>query len=408
MEITAEKETLWNRNYLTILIVNCIISISFFIVNPTFPVYIKSLVNDLGIVGLLSSVFMISATMIRPFSGYASDKFNKKKIFVGGLVLLIISVSGYIFFKSIALIALARLFHGIGMALATTAFGALASDNIPDSRMAEGMGYYGLGMVLGMSIGPTIGLALLNRYGASAAFGSAAGFSLLGAVMFFSLYQDKKTIHPRTSVTGKLKIKSILINIEKTAIVPASLIFFIGIVVSSITTYLALYATERGISNIGYFFVVQSVAVLLSRIINGKVADRRGYGVVIIPTILCLVGAMVLLYFAQTPIIFMATAFLYGLGYGTLTSACQALSVVKAKPERRGLAISTYFLGMDAGNGIGMILCGIISKAFGYAEMYLLCIVPLIIGLVIFVIWGGTLQKLKKRSNRLFSSTDSA
>jgi len=91
----------------------------------------------------------------------------------------------------------------------------------------------------------------------------------------------------------------------------------------------------------------------------------------------------------------MITAFLYGLGYGTLTSACQALSVLKAKPERRGLAISTYYFGMDAGNGVGMILNGVISKAFGFAEMYLFGIIPLIIGLVIFSIWGRVPQTSK-------------
>ena len=89
----------------------------------------------------------------------------------------------------------------------------------------------------------------------------------------------------------------------------------------------------------------------------------------------------------------MLTAFLYGLGYGTLTSACQALAVLKAKPERGGLAISTYYLGMDAGNGLGTILNGALSKAFGYAGMYLLCIIPLIIGLIVFVFSGGIPRK---------------
>lgn len=80
--------TLWNRNYITILVVNCFISISFFIVNPTFPIYAKSLINDLGIVGFLSSVFLISATLSRPFSGYITDIYDKRKIFIGGLFVL--------------------------------------------------------------------------------------------------------------------------------------------------------------------------------------------------------------------------------------------------------------------------------------------------------------------------------
>jgi len=186
-------------------------------------------------------------------------------------------------------------------------------------------------------------------------------------------------------------------TIEKTAITPASLVFFIGIVVSSMTTYLALYSHERGISNIGYFFTIQSAAVLFSRLINGRIADRSGYTIVIIPSIAYLVAAMLCLYFAKTLMLFMVTAFLYGLGYGTLTSACQALSALKAKAEKRGLAISTYYLGMDAGNGLGTILNGAIVKAVGYAQMYLICIVPLTIGLVLFTLWGRERRTIERK-----------
>ncbi len=389
--------TLWNRNYITILVVNCFISISFFIVNPTFPIYAKSLINDLGIVGFLSSVFLISATLSRPFSGYITDIYDKRKIFIGGLFVLCISFLGYIVIKSIPGIILARLFHGIGMGLSTTAFGALVSENIPGSRMGEGMGYYGLGMVFGMSIGPTIGLSLLNTFNAQVAFGAAAGFLILGAILFFLVYRKPNHINNDSPQLSRPGIKGALFNIEKTAITSAILIFFIGIVVSSITTFLALYSNERGITNIGYFYAIQSIAVLVSRLINGRLADKKGYAIVIVPSIICLGGAMLLLYFAATPGLFILTAFLYGLGYGTLTSSCQALSVVKADPERRGLAISTYYLGMDAGNGIGMILNGVISKALGYANMYLLCIIPLIIGLAIFLIWGEIPQGNKHK-----------
>ena len=402
MQTTTNKETLWNRNYISILIANCFISISFFILNPTFPVYIKSLINDLSIVGLISSLFLISAMLIRPFSGYLTDIYNKRMIFIGGLLLLCISIVGYIFLKSIPGIIVARLLHGIGMGLATTAFGALASQNIPPARMGEGMGYYGLGMVFGMSIGPSIGLQLMNSFNAQVAFGVAGGFSILGVIILVSIYRKKNNLNLNIARPGMPRNIKAFFNIEKSAIIPASLIFFIGIIVSAITTYLALYSYDRGITNIGFFFTIQSGAVLLSRLINGRVADKRGYAIVIIPSIVCLAGAMLLLFFAKTPLLFMITAFLYGLGYGTLTSSCQALSVLKAKPEKRGLAISTYYLGMDAGNGIGTILCGVISKAFGYAEMYLLCTIPLFFGLMLFLFWGGDSRNRRRRSRESF------
>jgi MFS family permease len=398
MHTTANQDKLWNRNYISILLANCFISISFFILNPTFPVYVKGIINDLGTVGLISSLFLISAMLIRPFSGYLTDIYNKRKIFIGGLFLLCLSILGYIFFKSITGIIVARLLHGIGMGLATTAFGALAAQNIPPSRMGEGMGYYGLGMVFGMSIGPSIGIQLMDSFGPQAAFGAGGVFSILGVILIVAIYRKKTPSILNIPRPGIPKSIGAFFNIEKTTIMPASLIFFIGIIVSSITTYLVLFSKDQGISNIGFFFTIQSGAVLLSRLLNGRIADKKGYAIVIIPSIVCLICAMVLLFFATTPVFFMITAFLYGLGYGTLTSACQALAILKANPERRGLAIGTYYLGMDAGNGFGTILCGVVSKAVGYAEMYLLCVIPLLIGLAIFLFWDRNSRNRRRIS----------
>lgn len=399
MEYSSIPQRLWNRNYVAILVANCLISTSFFIVNPTFPIYVKNLLNDLGLVGLLSSIFLISAMLVRPISGYITDRYDKGKIFLAGLLLLCVSFLGYILIHSIPGIVIARLLHGIGMGLSTTAFGALVSENVPDSRMGEGMGYYGLGMVLGMSVGPALGLALLNAFNAQVVFGVAAGFVALGGLLFVGFYRKKANLEKHLPIPAGQNKRFFSLILEKSALIPASLIFFIGIVISSINTYLALYAAERGIGNIGFFFAVQSVAVLLSRLINGKLADRRGYAIVIIPSILALVGSMVVLFYAETPILFMVTAFLYGLGYGTLTSACQALAVIKAKPECRGLAISTYFLGIDAGSGLGTIINGMISQVYGYANMFLLGTIPLFIGLLIYTVWGRRLHKRRRRAN---------
>ena len=61
---------------------------------------------------------------------------------------------------------------------------------------------------------------------------------------------------------------------------------------------------------------------------------------------------------------------LTGLGYGTLMPACQAIAVNAVPREKIGTGISTLFLFMDLGLGLGPILLGALVAATGYGTMY--------------------------------------
>jgi MFS family permease len=390
----TNKPKLWNRNYILMITASAFISLSFYMLNPTFPIYIKGLNGNLGMVGFITGVFMVSSVLIRPFAGNSSDKYNKKIIYIAGLAMIVVAMAGYIIFKSIPMIIVFRLLHGLGWGLATTAAGTLTSDNVPHSRMGEGMGFLGVSLVFGMSIGPALGLELINRFDAFTVFAAAIAFTVIGAFLFIVLYKDIIKAEVSTPETPAARVKGLSAIIEKKSLLPASVVFFVGIVQSSIVSFLALYGAERGIANIGYFFTVEAIAILISRPLIGKIADKNGFWTVVIPAILVMTATMVMLYFSVSPMMFIFAAILYGIGFGTMSSSCQAMCVIYADPERRGMANSTYYLGMDFGMGIGSYLAGAIAGALGYSTMYLLGTIPLIIGLAVYLIGGGIRPKM--------------
>ena len=53
----------------------------------------------------------------------------------------------------------------------------------------------------------------------------------------------------------------------------------------------------------------------------------------------------------------MASIFMAG-GYGLMCSICQSTAILMAGVERRGLANSTYYVGLDLGMAIGPIIGG--------------------------------------------------
>lgn len=77
-----------------------------------------------------------------------------------------------------------------------------------------------------------------------------------------------------------------------------------------------------------------------------------------------------------------SSAFVLGIGYGTLFPALQTIYIDMAPASRRGTANSTYLLGFDLGIGIGMLLGAILEVRYGFQSMYLMtagfCILSLI------------------------------
>jgi predicted MFS family arabinose efflux permease len=70
-------------------------------------------------------------------------------------------------------------------------------------------------------------------------------------------------------------------------------------------------------------------------------------------------------------------------GYGIILSTFQAVVMRDSPPERVGMAISTYFIALDSGNGVGGYVIGALVDGLGFRKMFLvvaamlLAIIPL-------------------------------
>lgn len=77
-----EEKTLWNFNYLNLLILSIFTAISFSMVTPVLTKYAANIGLGLSVAGSLSGVLSITALVARPFSGLASDRINKKLLMI--------------------------------------------------------------------------------------------------------------------------------------------------------------------------------------------------------------------------------------------------------------------------------------------------------------------------------------
>lgn len=367
------KTTLWTRDFILICLANLTIFMGFQMLLPTLPVYVKFLGGDETMVGLIIGVFTISAVIIRPFTGIALDLYGRRIIFISGLLVFLLSSLAYNWTPTVLVLLAIRLVHGLGWGVASTATGTIVSDIVPRQRLGEGMGYFGLAGTLAMAVAPALGLYIISTMNFTVLFVASASLGLITLLL-------GAAIHYR-NISGPAQRGALF---EKTALRPSLVIFFTTTTYGAIVSFIALFAAQKGIANIGVFFTVYAFTLMLTRPVSGILVDRKGFNVVVTPGVILIAAAMVVLSQAETLWMFLLAGVIYGTGFGSVQPSMQALAVKNVPPNRRGAANGTFFSAFDMGIGVGATLWGYVSKFVDYSQMYLVAAVPALIALLLY------------------------
>lgn len=179
---------------------------------------------------------------------------------------------------------------------------------------------------------------------------------------------------------------------------------FIGLVMMAfvyglLINYLSVVARERGIgANPGYFFLLMSCGLILSRFFAGGLIDRGHLRGLILGGKALIMTASLLFLFIPAEAVFFGSAVAFGLGYGMMSPSYQTLFINLAEPTRRGTANSTYLVAWDVGIGIAVFLGGIIADVAGLDAAFILSLVLLFFSAVLFMkVTGPQYEKNKLR-----------
>ena len=372
------KEKIWTRRFLLICLANFFVFLGFQMTLPTIPLFVESLGGNERLIGLVVGIFTFSSLAVRPFAGQALETKGRRFVFLLGLFIFLITVGLFGFIKSIFFLFAVRIIQGIGWGFSTTASGTIATDLIPVKRRGEGMGYYGLFANIAIAIGPALGLILANIISFKQLFFICGLLGLVAWLLALTISYKKVYIKP----------KAIKFSVyEKSAVQPAILVFFITITFGGIATFLPLYAIQKGVSGIQWYFLLYALALMVTRIYAGQLYDRKGHQATYVPSAVLITVAMLLLAWMPSNKVLFIAAVLYGLGFGSIQPTLQAWAVEKAVENRKGMANATYFSFFDLGIGIGAILFGQIGYWFGYQLIYITAAGSVFISIVIYMYW---------------------
>ncbi len=385
-----EGNALWTKEFIILAMSNFMLFVAFQMLIPTLPVFITDKGGDQLAVGLVVSLFTVSALLVRPFTGKALDSMGRRPVLLSGLAIFLFSVFGYYWMASVALVLALRFVHGIGWGIVTTTYGTIVSDIIPAERRGEGMGYFGMFTNLAMAVGPLIGLSVSQSFGYGWLFGISGG--LTGVAMILTRMVEIKApigmTQPSAAAGGGL--------FEKKALFPALLALLTGVMYGGVVSFITLFGQEVGIENVGLYFLFNALSLMLVRPLAGKLFDKKGPFWVLMPGGVLTGIAVVVLSYSTTELGLIAAAILFGIGAGSVQPSLQAWTIQRVDPSRRGAATGTFFSAFDLGIGGGAMILGAIAKQTGFAMMYRYSLFAMILYLIIYLFY--VVRQSKKAS----------
>lgn len=321
---------------------------------PELPAYLSSL-GGAEYKGLIIALFTLTAGISRPFSGKLTDTIGRIPVMaVGSLVCVVCgflypilgTVSGFLFI---------RLIHGFSTGFKPTATAAYVADIIPSNRWGEAMGIHGLAFMTGLAIGPAIGSAITAFYSIDVLFYCSSLFALLSIIIVMNMKEtvgEKQRFHFSHLKIGKTEI------IEKQAIPSAIVTFLTYFAYGTMITLIPDWGEHLGVANKGLFFMTYTAASLLIRFVAGRVSDQYGRVMMLKLAAFLIAVSMVLIGHASGVFSLLLASVAYGIASGIHSPALNAWTIDLSHPERRGKAVATMYIALEAGIGIGALVAG--------------------------------------------------
>jgi len=351
---------------------------AFYLIAPIITKHATNIGATLTLAGMAAGILSITGMVVRPFSGIVVDRLNKKWIMISAIAAMGLAAFGYAIASDMAMLMMFRIMHGAAFSVSLTVNVVMVTRFIPESRLGEGMGYYGLGQILATAVGPNIGMLIGERFDYSAVFVVSGMLLMLAALFLVWLpYQHDLAMKRR----GGIKLEDLIaVKVIPLAILGGLFSLTNGLV----SAFLILLAEERGIGNIGLYFTVNALCLFLVRPLAGRLSDKVPMAWILYPALVLTMLESLLLAQAQVLWVVLIAAVIKAFGQGSAQPMLMAACIKRLDLSKSGVATSTFFIGADIGQGLGPMLGGMISGKLGYDWMFTVSAMLVAMGMIYY------------------------
>ncbi|HEY2945460.1 MAG TPA: MFS transporter [Vicinamibacteria bacterium] len=361
--MAGERERLFTPRFFVMCAFSFTVFLSAFQLLPTAPFRILALGGGKFAAGMFLGFLTYASAFSAPLTGALADRIGKRRmLIVCSLVIAGFSVA-YATTRSYRVPLVLAFAHGIFWSGLLSASAAYITDIVPESRRAEGIGYWGLSTIVAIAMAPTIGFWVYG-HGWSWLCATTGALNLVMAAIAFSLPEP----HGAAWMGGEQFFTRRLL--EWRVLVVSFTLFLYSFGYGGITSFSALYADANHVVPKGIYFTVLALVILVTRPICVPLGDRLGHKRVFLPSLVLIVIGLALLAIGGTRPWLVASAVVFGIGFGTAYPVFAAYVMRHVEPARRGAAFGGILAAFDTGIGSGSISLGWIIEHRGFPAAF--------------------------------------
>lgn len=322
--------------------------------------------------GMAAGIYVIGGLLARVLIGKYIELVGRKRMLIIGVAFALAMSVVYFAVTSLTMLYIVRLLHGMSYGVVSSCTSDIVSKLLPEGRRGEGLGYYYLSITAASAIGPLLGMTLGTIGNYDLVFSVGVITYSLALVCALLLHVPEETLTEEQVRQAKSFRPENLFQFSAVPLALTVMVFYFGY--SGVLSFISSYAQEIDMVEAAtYFYLAVSAGTLVSRFTTGRIYDRRGPNIVMIPGYLAFIVGMVVFSQTSSAALFLCSGFVIGYGISIIFSVCQAIVVSKSPPHRYGVTSSTFSALNDLGTGLGPSVLGLLIPLAGYREMYLIC-----------------------------------
>jgi MFS family permease len=328
---------------------------------PTAPFHILALGGSTAAAGLFLGFLTYASAFSAPLTGSLADRFGPRRILIVASVAITCFSVAYALIPSYRIMLALVLVHGVFWSALLTGSAAYTTNMLPESRRAEGIGYWGLSTIAAIAVAPSIGFWVFH-FGWRALCLEAAALNVVMATIAWRLPPEPTKPHEHAHHDRRL--------IEWRVLILSVTLFLYSFGYGGITSFTALYADANGVSPKGIYLTSLAIVILITRPLSGRLGDSFGYRRVFLPCLVLIATGLSLLVAGGSRPWLVASAVVFGAGFGTAYPAFVGYVMRNVPAARRGAAFGAILACFDTGIGTGSTSMGGIIQYYGFGRAF--------------------------------------
>ena len=365
-----------------------VINFSFFLSFNAFvllPLHIQELGGTEIEIGMLMGLYSAIGIVAQPLIGPWVDAIGRRFFMLAGAVLVLAAAVLAALFDSIAVLASVRVLQGFGFSAYFVAMFSYVVDLVPPAQRGWALGIYGVSGFVATAFAPLLGEIIVRRAGFRPLFAASAVLALVPLVLITRLRDRRPAGAAGLPAPGWLRA-----GLEDVLRRHMIVTLYFGLGSGTIFAFLPTFAQSLAVAGLSLFYTAYAAAAIGVRIFGGRLIDTRGRRAVIVPSMFLQMLAPALLAIVGyavsrtsttpvVPILFVA-GLISGAAHGFLYPGLAALVTDLTPAARRATAVGVFSSMFLLGQTVGAVMFGAVAHALGYASMWSILTMLLLIG----------------------------